>query len=209
MHRRQGFTLVELLLVVAFIALLVSLLLPTMWKARDMTRMATCAANFRQIHSGSMSYALDHQGKLPDPITLGRFSFRLAPGWKTPNDPAVFPEIYGWAAVLDRTKHLPFTQSMWNCPSQDVDMTRFGTTYAFSIANVLFAQRVARFNPKAEILWDNFTLYPGLSGFMGPFSSYTIPTALRKYPHAYAKPGTSGIAATRIDGTSAVRALID
>ena len=58
----------------------------------------------------------------------------------------------------------------------------YKNTYAFSIAKVLSRRYI---DDKKNVLWvwDNFSLYPGLSGFRGPFSRYTISAADRVYPH--------------------------
>src|SRR2546421_7366539 len=55
-HRRSGltngFTLVELLVVIATIALLIGLLIPVLGRAKEAARAAACQANLRSIYSG-------------------------------------------------------------------------------------------------------------------------------------------------------------
>ncbi len=55
--RKKGFTLVELLVVVAIIALLISMLLPSLNEARDTARMVACMSNFRQLGVANQMYA--------------------------------------------------------------------------------------------------------------------------------------------------------
>ncbi len=52
----KGFTLVELLVVVAIIALLVSILLPSLGAAKELARQTVCAANMRSVGSMLMIY---------------------------------------------------------------------------------------------------------------------------------------------------------
>ena len=54
--QRRGFTLVELLVVIGIIALLVSILLPTLNRAREMAFRTQCAANLRQFYNGDLAY---------------------------------------------------------------------------------------------------------------------------------------------------------
>jgi prepilin-type N-terminal cleavage/methylation domain-containing protein len=63
--RRRAFTLVEMLVVVAIIALLLAILLPAMDQARYATRLATCATGVRQIALASTSYATDFTAFYP------------------------------------------------------------------------------------------------------------------------------------------------
>lgn len=63
--RRFAFTLIELLVVIAIIALLMSLMLPTLASAKKTANLVQCANNMRQICAGMIGYASDHRGRFP------------------------------------------------------------------------------------------------------------------------------------------------
>ncbi len=63
--RRNGFTLVELLVVIGIIATLIAILLPTLNKARDSARRTVCASNLRQFGIAAHGYASENHGYFP------------------------------------------------------------------------------------------------------------------------------------------------
>jgi len=57
-----GFTLIELMIVIAIIAILASVLVPNFAKAKDKARMEACKSNLRQIMTAMEMYAGDNNG---------------------------------------------------------------------------------------------------------------------------------------------------
>ena len=63
--KSKAFTLIELLVVIAIISLLVSILLPSLKKAKELARGAACLSNLRSIGSSVALYCFDNNGYLP------------------------------------------------------------------------------------------------------------------------------------------------
>ena len=65
MRKPKAFTLIELLVVVAIIALLISILLPSLSRARELSKRTVCMANQRGIGQAFYIYAQDDPGTFP------------------------------------------------------------------------------------------------------------------------------------------------
>ena len=64
-RRRRSFTLIELLIVIAIIAILASMLLPALNQARERAKSISCVGKLRQIGQAANLYVGDYAGVLP------------------------------------------------------------------------------------------------------------------------------------------------
>ena len=109
----------------------------------------------------------------------------MAPGNKRPDDPRSLPETYGLQALFEKEIGMGSTAGIFVCPEQPEWMRNHGNTYAFSVAGNMTKSDVQVDFAKQLWVWENFTMYPGEPGWMGPFGpGYTLPVEMRVFPHA-------------------------
>jgi prepilin-type N-terminal cleavage/methylation domain-containing protein/prepilin-type processing-associated H-X9-DG protein len=87
--KRRGFTLVELLVVIGIIALLISILLPSLNKARAAAQNVQCASNLRQLATAAIMHANEWKGRIPTPTEHAIVYFDNDPSrtkWQYRND---------------------------------------------------------------------------------------------------------------------------
>jgi len=90
-HRHtSGFTLIEVLVVAAIIALLVAILMPSLARARRQAQETTCLCHLRQLATGVMYYAGAYRDKIPPFRAHGKS--RLADS---------SPANKGWGELID------------------------------------------------------------------------------------------------------------
>ncbi len=82
--RGHAFTLVELLVVIALIAVLISILLPSIDAARNQARRASCASNLKQLGVAMQSYLPANGDHLPYASYMPSMS-----AWPEPIQPSV------------------------------------------------------------------------------------------------------------------------
>ena len=109
---RRGFTLVELLVVIGIIAVLISILLPTLARAREAANTIKCASNLRSVGQGLLQYVT--QNRMTFPASYVYEGMSMGP----PQTPAVADKGYlHWSGLIygkGVTSAAAFT-----CPSLD------------------------------------------------------------------------------------------
>jgi len=155
---KSAFTLIELLVVIAILALLIALLAPVLARARDSATGAKCTSNLRQIGSGLLLFASEHEGSFPiagaDIPHGSTDSTTQMPGWTEQLEP-----------YLGKDLRIYRCESCGQLHQKNSTYSYFLGSHAAYLASGGFAavklQRIAhpsRFILGGDITADNFTL---------------------------------------------------
>jgi prepilin-type N-terminal cleavage/methylation domain-containing protein/prepilin-type processing-associated H-X9-DG protein len=100
MRSPRAFTLIELLMAIAVVAVLAAILFPVFAKARESARRAVCASNMRQLGLATNAYLEDWDGRYP---------------WAW--DPELVHKEGRGPALRDVLMLYVQNQRVWECPS--------------------------------------------------------------------------------------------
>ena len=117
MKARRAFTLVELLVVLAIIAVLAGLLLPVLSKGRESSRGAACLSNLHQIGLALQIYVGENENKMPVMYDYPVPTNTLVSSNATPN------------LVL---KTQTVSSNLWHCPSDKEQFPQTGSSYSWN-----------------------------------------------------------------------------
>jgi prepilin-type N-terminal cleavage/methylation domain-containing protein len=168
--RRHGFTLVELLVVIGIIALLISILLPALGKAKKAANAAKCLANLHSIGNAMRIYATNNNDYIPgSPNTSG--AFLIAPGspYGNGNSPGTVA-IFDWMSPLVDAMGFKIPYSSTADAGRSNGQARWDRVN-FQLHSPMFQ---CPENQAVCTLYQGSTAFPGVSPLPGfvPYLSY-------------------------------------
>src|SRR5688500_12219931 len=164
-NSRRAFTLVELLVVIGIIALLISILMPALGRARDQANRVKCMNNMRTIMQAMVMYSSEN--KLSLPFSNWGGNPRGTPGWlyDNPNWGAWTMEGSepAWSHLEDGALYRYIkTRESYKCPlhtnRETVGMTERYTSYLMNGAACDFSARapyrISKFKVMDILMWE-------------------------------------------------------
>jgi len=117
MKRKTAFTLIEVLVVVAIIALLVGILLPSLASARTQARRVTCATQLHQVGVAMVAYMQDSRDRMPYVSDMPSLGLGPRPLY-APGKPIYFADVLA--------KQLKGGREVLRCPNDTPGLTDRG-----------------------------------------------------------------------------------
>jgi prepilin-type N-terminal cleavage/methylation domain-containing protein len=106
-NRKAGFTLVEIMIVVAIIGLLAAIAIPNFVRARQTAQKNACINNLRQIDGAKEQYALENNLGAAASVTSGNVASYIKSGFpKCPSSGVYSVNALGTNPSCDQTDHV-------------------------------------------------------------------------------------------------------
>lgn len=103
-RKKQGFTLVELLVVLAVIGILAGMIFPALKNGLSKANDEKCRTNLKQLHTACISYANEHGGDFPRAQSFEIFNSRTQR----------YEERRGWVAWVPSDRDIDTLNSQWD-----------------------------------------------------------------------------------------------
>ncbi len=174
---KRLFTLIELLVVIAIIAILASMLLPSLSRAKEASKSLSCKSNLKQLAGGFVMYAGDNTDYLP-PLNFYTSGADQYYKWYT-NMVSAYVPVKQW--FIERDGNMRESgSSAWKCPSVSSAELAWGSGYGVAdsvlpYASISGCKRLSGVRSPSKTFLIGDCWNPGYSTHNGTWIAFSPP----------------------------------